>query len=251
MLAQHSLRFGQSGWQALSAAGQAAILRCAASPWCASLPLMAAAVSYVNSAQFAANQPSLADQIPTGYGAGSVGVSGGSTSTSADVLQGSNATATPGTALNNSGTPGYGASNPVAGDTSATTPSSGPIGGTIVMSAPGHPPFDSARDPSIGNYSGSTPTSVGLINDVLAGAANTTTGTGVPNATQQPSISRQQDFDYLTQGARVIRPNSEVQIGILEDGTRVISRPSTTGPLTIEIQRPDGRSVVEIRYETR
>jgi hypothetical protein len=78
MLAQHSLRFGQSGWQALSAAGQAAILRCAASPWCASLPLMAAAVSYVNSAQFAANQPSLADQIPTGYGAGGLpnGVAG-------------------------------------------------------------------------------------------------------------------------------------------------------------------------------
>ncbi|WP_238137064.1 hypothetical protein, partial [Variovorax sp. JS1663] len=251
MLAQNVARFNQAGWQGLSAAGQAAILRCAASNWCASLPLMAAAVGYVNSTQFAANQPSLADQIPTGYGAGGVRVLDGSTSTSADVVQGPNSTITPGTALSNPGTPGYGASNPNVGGTSTSIPNNGPMGGSVVMSAPGHPPFDPSRDPSVGNYRGSTPATVGLINDVLAGAFNTTTGTGVPNARQPPAISRQQDFDYLTQGARVIRPNPDVQIGILGDGTRVVSRPSTTGPMTIEIQRSDGRSIIEIRYESK
>lgn len=69
----------------------------------------------------------------------------------------------------------------------------------------------------------------------------------------QPSwISRQEDFDYLTQGGRVIPPNaSGVQVGILPDGTRIVSRPSSTGPMTIAVQRPDGRTVVEVRYERK
>ncbi|VTU13426.1 adhesin HecA family 20-residue repeat (two copies) [Variovorax sp. RA8] len=134
MLVQNVVRFNQAGWQALSAAGQVAILRCAANNWCASLPLMAAAVGYVNSAQFAANQPSLADQIPTGYGAGGVRVLDGSTSTSADVMQGANTTATPATALVSPGTPGYGASNPTAGGTSTVSPHMAPAGGSIVLS---------------------------------------------------------------------------------------------------------------------
>ncbi|WP_202820701.1 ribonuclease domain-containing protein, partial [Variovorax sp. JS1663] len=117
----------------------------AASNWCASLPLMAAAVGYVNSTQFAASQPSLADQIPTGYGAGGVRVLDGSTSTSADVVQGSNTTTTPGTAISNSGTPGYGASSPGAGGTSTSIPNGGPSGGIIMMATSGSIP-QSAQD---------------------------------------------------------------------------------------------------------
>lgn len=133
MLAQNVARFSQIGWQGLSAAGQAAILRCAASNWCASLPLMAVAVAHVNSTQFVASQPSLADQIPTGYGAGGVRMLDSSTSTSAEVLQAENTTATPGVALNNSGTPGYGMVSPSPGGASTSVPNNGPLGGAIVL----------------------------------------------------------------------------------------------------------------------
>ncbi|CAN7526787.1 two-partner secretion domain-containing protein [Variovorax sp. LjRoot178] len=152
MLAQHSQRFGQSGWQALSAAGQAAILRCASSQWCASLPLMAAAVSYVNSAQFAANQPSLADQIPTGYGAGVVPVIEGSTSTPANLQQEGSSTATPGTALSNSGTPGYNAAEPWIGDTSTTVPNNAPLSDSIMMSQARWVPVNESMSPQARAY---------------------------------------------------------------------------------------------------
>ncbi|PNG52888.1 ribonuclease [Variovorax sp. WDL1] len=133
MLAQSVVRFNQAGWHAVSAAGQVAILRCAANNWCASLPLMAAAVGHVNSAQFAANQPSLADQIPTGYGAGGVLNLDGSTITSANVMSGANATTTPGTALNNPGAPGYSASDPTSSGAPPSVANDGPLSGIIMM----------------------------------------------------------------------------------------------------------------------
>ena len=68
LLADATLRLAHGGWQAVSPAGRAALMRCAASTWCASLPLVAGAVHTINEAQRLASEPSLVDQIPTGYG---------------------------------------------------------------------------------------------------------------------------------------------------------------------------------------
>jgi guanyl-specific ribonuclease Sa len=89
---------------------------------------------------FAGTQPSAAAQAPTGYGAGNIRVVSGPTSTSADVMLGANATATPGTAQTDLGVPGYGAAHPSAADTSTTTPNNGPMGGVIMMATAGSIP---------------------------------------------------------------------------------------------------------------
>lgn len=69
-----------------------------------------------------------------------------------------------------------------------------------------------------------------------------------------PGTNQQVDFDKLTeQGTSPKTINTQFGPGlvsILPDGTKVVSRPSSssTGEPTIEIQKPNGKTVIEIRY---
>ncbi len=62
------------------------------------------------------------------------------------------------------------------------------------------------------------------------------------------------DFNYLAQGeGRPFNTSSGTgMLGILPDGTKIIYRPGSSALSgnvpTIEIQRPDGSKVIEIRY---
>ena len=132
-LADSVLRLAQGGWQSVGAAGQAALLRCAAAAWCASLPMVAGAVQIINDAQRLANQPSAADLIPTGYGGGLPPQPMGPLVNPAPQPTQGSTTTTPGDVLSGSGAPGYTSPNPV-GNSSTTTVNNGPGGATVVMS---------------------------------------------------------------------------------------------------------------------
>jgi filamentous hemagglutinin len=133
-MGQVAAQYAQQGWNAIGTGGQAVMIQCAQSAACRSTFLTASALAAINASQMAANQPSLADQIPTGYGAGGVPAVEGGTTTPANVHQGGDTTTTPGTPVNNQGTPGYGNTDPQIGDTSTSTPNNGPIGGSLAMS---------------------------------------------------------------------------------------------------------------------
>lgn len=68
-----------------------------------------------------------------------------------------------------------------------------------------------------------------------------------------PGSSLESDFDYLSHGGEIKDMGTKYgngKIAILPDGTKIISRPGSRSMegSTIEIQRPDGKSVVKIRY---
>lgn len=97
-------------------------------------------------------------------------------------------------------------------------------------------------------FEGASATTLARLDKLLETASNTTTGTGVTNYTQSPTRGRNADFQWLVTGGKVLTNTDRVTIYQLSDGTKVIKRPSTTGPKTIEIQRSNGKKVMEIRY---
>ncbi|NDZ14830.1 hypothetical protein C7T35_05055 [Variovorax sp. WS11] len=146
---ERAVRLGAS---ALSSAETTLVERCIGSAACNALLPVGAAATWAIGAQMAAHQPSLADQIPTGYGAGGVRVLDGSTSTSADVMQGSNITTTPGTVVGSLGPPGFNVAEPWLTDTSTSLPNNGPLGGSIMMSQTGWVQVNESMSPQARAY---------------------------------------------------------------------------------------------------
>ncbi|PNG58783.1 MULTISPECIES: DUF637 domain-containing protein [unclassified Variovorax] len=237
---ERAVRFGAS---TLSSAETALVDRCISSTACFALLPAGAAATWAVGTQMAAHQPSLADQIPTGYGAGGVRVLNGSASTPADVVQGENTTATPGVALNDSGTPGYSASSPSTGGTS--TPNNGPMGGLAMMAVPigDRNAFDKGLTSAMGTQ------------PIPERATNSSNEIGRYPSGTWADANRAFDAMPLS-GVRVVgtTPIGDIRYGTLPDGTAVIVRPnSSDGAPTIQIQdsnRPSGRPVTvrEIRF---
>lgn len=100
-------------------------------------------------------------------------------------------------------------------------------------------------------FAGASDLTLHRLDTVLANATDTTTGSGVRNYTQVTGRSRMADYAWLTANPkRVIKNDADLKITELQDGTKVILRNSSTGPKTIEIQKPSGGKVMEIRYAT-
>lgn len=138
------------------------------------------------------------------------------------------------------------------GDTTQAQPASSPTDGSASGNAPSN--GTATQPPTIGSFKGGSQETIDQINDVISSGTETTTGSGVRNITQPTGESMDDDFDQLTEGGtppKTINTSfGPGQISVMPDGTKVIARPSssTTGQPTIEIQRPDGKTVVEIRY---
>lgn len=101
----------------------------------------------------------------------------------------------------------------------------------------------------IGPYKGSTSSSIERYNKFLNNTTQNTTGSGVRNFSKPSSTSRNKDWELLTKDAQSVRNiGKDRKLAIFPDKSKAIIRPSTSGPRTIEIQRPDGSKIVEIRY---
>ncbi|OEY96900.1 hypothetical protein BJI46_11975 [Acinetobacter qingfengensis] len=97
-------------------------------------------------------------------------------------------------------------------------------------------------------FQGASSTTLNRLNDVLSTSISATNGkSSVLNYIQDGS--RLSDFKLLTVGGQLSHDSDHFKMSVLGDGTRVILRPSTTGPKTIEIQKATGQKVMEIRYE--
>ncbi len=143
------------------------------------------------------------------------------------------------------------------GGNPATRPN--PIIDPNIYSAPGHPEKDPSKDPTMGRPQGVSDRTVDLVDDILSGGTDVSKpgrGTsGTTNVVSYPGASSESDFDHVTQGSDkkpIQTAYGPGQVAILPDGSRVIYRPGSRsyGPTTptIEVQRPDGKTVVEIRY---
>lgn len=101
----------------------------------------------------------------------------------------------------------------------------------------------------VGPYKGSTPSSINRYNRFLENTTQSTSGSGVRNFSKPSEVSRSKDWELLTKDAQSVREvGKDRKLAIFSDKSKAISRPSDTGPRTIEIQRPDGNKIVEIRY---
>ncbi|MDR6796009.1 DUF637 domain-containing protein [Acinetobacter calcoaceticus] len=98
-------------------------------------------------------------------------------------------------------------------------------------------------------FQGASSTTLTRLDNILSTSTNTTSGKGVLNYTQDASRSRLSDYKLLTVGGQTVKDTETFKMTVLQDGTKVIFRPSTTGPKTIEIQKSNGQKVMEIRYE--
>lgn len=98
-------------------------------------------------------------------------------------------------------------------------------------------------------FQGASSTTLTRLDSILSTSTNTTSGKGVLNYTQDASISRISDYKLLTVGGQTVKDTETFKMTVLQDGTKVIFRPSTTGPKTIEVQKANGQKVMEIRYE--
>lgn len=98
-------------------------------------------------------------------------------------------------------------------------------------------------------FQGASSITLARLDNILSTSTNTTSGKGVLNYTQNASRSRLADYKLLTVGGKTVKDTETFKMAILQDGTKVIFRPSTTGPKTIEIQKSNGQKVMEIRYE--
>lgn len=98
-------------------------------------------------------------------------------------------------------------------------------------------------------FQGASSTTLTRLDNILSTSSNSTSGKGVLNYTQDASRSRLSDYKLLTVGGQTVKDTEMFKMSILQDGTKVILRPSTTGPKTIEIQKSNGQKVMEIRYE--
>lgn len=99
-------------------------------------------------------------------------------------------------------------------------------------------------------FEGASQTTLTRIDKILETSQNTSKGSGVTNYTQKSGRSRNSDFAWLSTNGTVITQNNRVTVVQLNDGTKLIKRPSGTGPMTIEIQKSNGVKVMEIRYDT-
>jgi len=98
-------------------------------------------------------------------------------------------------------------------------------------------------------FQGASSATLNRIDNILSTSTNTTSGKGVLNYTQDASRTRLSDYKLLTVGGQIVKDTENFKMSVLQDGTKVIFRPSTTGPKTIEIQKSNGQKVMEIRYE--
>lgn len=99
-------------------------------------------------------------------------------------------------------------------------------------------------------FQGASSNTLNRLDNVLSTSASSTSGkSSVLNYVQDSSRSRISDFNLLTVGGKLMHNSDNFKMSILEDGTRVILRPSSHGPKTIEIQKANGNKVIEIRYE--
>ena len=101
----------------------------------------------------------------------------------------------------------------------------------------------------INNFKGATPDSLSRINNFLSNTIDTTRGKGIRNATKPSYIDIETDWGALTKSAKVKNYDNGRRVAEISDGTRAIYRPSKTGPMTIELQRPDNKKIIEVRYE--
>ncbi|GKT02416.1 hypothetical protein AVKW3434_23525 [Acidovorax sp. SUPP3434] len=147
--------------------------------------------------------------------------------------------------------------DPKPGSNNTVTPISESPRSNIVFNAPGHPPRDLEKDPFIGGAQGVDDRNIGRINDVLAGGTDISIpgrgASGTRNIVSSPGSSMESDFDYLPIDGDAKRINARYgpgKMALLPDGTRIVYRPGSlsTGDRTIEVQRPDGKTFVEIRY---
>ena len=112
--------------------------------------------------------------------------------------------------------------------------------------------FDHVNKPSVKapRFSGASDTTINRLDMVLSTVQDTTKGkSSVLNYTQTATRSREADFQFLSAGGKEIISTPNIKVTELQDGIKIILRPSTTGPKTIEIQRKNGNKVMEIRYE--
>jgi hypothetical protein len=223
-------------------------MRCATNAWCASLPLVAGAVHTINEAQRLANQPSAADQIPTGYG-GAIPLTNPAPTTTPGVAVTGN-TSTAGTQLDQ----GTGPTTTGGSQIGAAAPSGNAQGGFGAGGMPVMNPLTMAVP------TGDRNAITGGLNDVMGGLPTITNSGGTNQISEYPNGTRadaDRVFDSLPlSNVRTTTSPSvdgSVRIGTLPDGTTVTVRPSRTGPPTIEIvdrNRPDGGKAVvqEIRF---
>ena len=96
----------------------------------------------------------------------------------------------------------------------------------------------------INNFKGATPDSLSRINNFLSNTIDTTRGKGIRNATKPSYIDIETDWGALTKSAKVKNYDNGRRVAEFSDGTRAIYRPSKTGPMTIELQRPDNKKLL-------
>ena len=201
--------------------------------------------------------PSLVDQIPTGYGGGyrpEVGPSHtGNNNPSTPAPEGSSTILPIGQSQNDNSTGGAPISQPRPEDSVLPGSSSIPLPGIgVVLNENSGAESEKTPFPRINEAKGVDPVNIDKINSILSGASNTTTS-ATRNATQPSGTSIDADFDYLSQGnpSRVINTQfGPGRVTTLPDGSRIVLRPSSksTQTPTIDVMRPDGNKVVEIRY---
>ncbi|MGV6989414.1 hypothetical protein ACWA5Z_11085 [Testudinibacter sp. P80/BLE/0925] len=105
-----------------------------------------------------------------------------------------------------------------------------------------------SKNITLGNFKGSTANSLERFNNYLSDAIDTTAGSGVKNAKKPAGVSIETDWENLTKDAKITYSNDR-RIAVFPSGERAIFRPSKTGPMTIELQRPDRKKIIEVCYE--
>ncbi|MFA9499550.1 hemagglutinin repeat-containing protein [Mannheimia sp. E30BD] len=100
----------------------------------------------------------------------------------------------------------------------------------------------------LNDFKGANKESLNRFNLFLSNTVETTTGKGIRNATKPPEISIESDWLNLTKGAKITEYSNGRRVAKFESGEQAVFRPSKTGPMTIELQRPDAKKIIEVRY---
>ncbi|OOF63187.1 VENN motif pre-toxin domain-containing protein [Rodentibacter sp. Ppn85] len=102
----------------------------------------------------------------------------------------------------------------------------------------------------INDFKGATSESLNRFNNFLSDSVDTTKGSGIRNATKPKDVLIETDWSVLVSEAIDVKIyGNGRRVAIFKDGEKAIFRPSTTGPITIELQRPDSKKIIEVRYE--
>lgn len=65
----------------------------------------------------------------------------------------------------------------------------------------------------------------------------------------QIDATQQQRQQHIQQAQdKILQPQSDVRLAKFTTGEQAVFRPSKTGPMTIELQRPDTKKIIEVRY---